>query len=138
MRNPEETVGGLIDKQSVCYIGSVDADGFPNIKAMFSPREREGIRILYFTTNASSRRTAEYRKNPRACVYFCDRRFYRGVMLMGTMEAVTEDDIRRRIWREGDTMYYPGGVSDPDYCVLKFTAEKGRFYGNFKSEDFDV
>jgi general stress protein 26 len=35
-------------------------------------------------------------------------------------------------------MYYPGGVTDPDYCVLKFTAVKGRYYANFKSEDFDV
>jgi pyridoxamine 5'-phosphate oxidase len=29
-------------------------------------------------------------------------------------------------------------VTDPDYCVLKFTAKSGRFYGNFKSESFDV
>ena len=37
-----------------------------------------------------------------------------------------------------DTMYYPQGVTDPDYCVLKFTAVKGRYYSNFKSEDFEV
>ena len=36
----------------------------------------------------------------------------------------------------GDAMYYPRGVTDPDYCVLKFTAERGRYYSNFKSEDF--
>ena len=30
------------------------------------------------------------------------------------------------------------GVTDPDYCVLKFTAVSGRFYSNFKSEDFVV
>jgi general stress protein 26 len=28
-------------------------------------------------------------------------------------------------------MYYPLGVTDPDYCVLKFTAENGRMYENF-------
>ena len=42
------------------------------------------------------------------------------------------------IWREGDTMYYTLGVTDPDYCVLKFTTLTGRFYRNFKSEDFTV
>ena len=26
------------------------------------------------------------------------------------------------IWRDGDEQYYPGGVTDPNYCVLKFTA----------------
>ncbi len=138
MRNPEQTMENLIDKQSICYVGSAAADGFPNVRAMFSPREREGIRIFYFTTTLSSRHAAQYRENPKACVYFCDRRFYRGVMLTGTMEVLTDDAVRRRIWRDGDTVYYPGGVSDPDYCVLRFTAEQGRFYGNLKSEDFNI
>ena len=40
------------------------------------------------------------------------------------------------VWRDGDTAYYPQGVADPDYCVLKFTAQSGRYYSNFKSEDF--
>ncbi len=35
-------------------------------------------------------------------------------------------------------MYYPLGVTDPDYCVLRFTADAGRFYQNFGSEDFAV
>jgi general stress protein 26 len=35
-------------------------------------------------------------------------------------------------------MYYKGGVTDPDYCVLKFTATKGRFYCNFQHADFEV
>lgn len=138
MRNPEQTIGNLIDQQSICYVGSVDAEGFPNIKAMMAPRVRKGIRVLYFTTNLSSARVKQFRENPKAAVYFCDRRFYRGVMLTGMMEVQTDDDIRRRIWRDGDTKYYSGGVSDPDYCVLCFTAEKGRFYGNFKSDDFHV
>lgn len=40
--------------------------------------------------------------------------------------------------REGDTLYYPKGASDPDYCVLRFTARSGRYYANFKSESFEV
>ena len=35
-------------------------------------------------------------------------------------------------------MYYPEGVTDPDYCVLRFTAETGRYYSNFNSEDFKI
>lgn len=138
MRNVVQTIGNLIDKQGVAYIGSIDADGFPNIKAMLPPRLREGIRYFYFSTNTSSLRVAQYRVEPKACVYFCDRRFYRGVMLRGTMEVLTDAASKERIWREGDTMYYPQGVIDPDYCVLKFTAQEGRYYRNFGSEDFTV
>ena len=42
------------------------------------------------------------------------------------------------IWQEGDTMYYPEGVTDPDYCVLKFIADSGRYYANFHSEIFEI
>ena len=45
------TIGLLIDKQKVAFIGSVRQDGFPGVKAMLAPRKREGIRVFYFTTN---------------------------------------------------------------------------------------
>lgn len=104
--------------------------------AMLAPRKREGIRVFYFTTNTSSRRVAQYRENPKACIYFCDQRFFRGVMLKGRMEVLEDATSKELIWLDGDTMYYSKGVTDPDYCVLRFTAESGRYYSNFKSEDF--
>ena len=138
MRNPKQTIGNLIDKQKTAFISSVDEEGYPNIKAMLPPREREGIRVFYFTTNTSSMRVGQYRNNPKACLYFCDKRFFRGVMLRGKMEVLEDRATKERIWRDGDTMYYAGGINDPDYCVLKFTAETGRYYCNFHSEDFQI
>jgi general stress protein 26 len=138
MRNPEQTIGNLIDKQGVSFVASVDKDGFPNMKAMLPPRKREGIRSFWFTTNTSSMRAAQYRANPKASVYFYDKRFFRGVMLKGAMEVLTDAGSKEMIWQDGDTVYYPGGVTDPDYCVLRFTAVSGRYYANFKSEDFEV
>ena len=79
-----------------------------------------------------------FKNNNKASVYFVDKRFFRGVSLVGTVEVLETIEAKQRIWNEGDEMYYPGGVSDPDYCVLKFTAIKGRYYSNFKSEDFDI
>ena len=136
MRDAEQTIGSLIDKQGVSFISSVDGDGFPNTKAMLPPRKREGIKTFYFTTNTSSMRVAQYRKNPKACIYFFDKRFFRGVMLKGAMEVMEDAASKEMIWHEGDTMYYSQGVTDPDYCVLKFTADSGRYYSNFKTEDF--
>lgn len=138
MRDAEKTVGAMIDRQKTAFIGSVDRDGYPTIKAMLQPRKREGIRTIYLTTNTSSMRVAQYKENDRACIYFCDTRFFKGVMLRGTMEVLTDSASKEMIWREGDTMYYPQGVTDPDYCVLKFKALSGRFYSDFHSEDFSV
>lgn len=138
MRDPEKTIGNLIDRQKTAFIASVDGDGFPNMKAMLSPRKRSGLREIWFSTNTSSMRVNQYRQNPKASVYFYDRRFFRGAMLIGTMEVLEDAAIKEELWERGDTMYYPGGVTDPDYCILKFTAKSGRYYSNFKSEDFDV
>ncbi|MCL1889046.1 MAG: pyridoxamine 5'-phosphate oxidase family protein [Desulfovibrionaceae bacterium] len=138
LKSPEQTIGKLIDRQSVSLIGSVDEDGFPNAKAMLPPRKREGIKNFWFTTNTSSMRVAQYRANPRACVYFFDKKFFRGVMLKGRMEVLEDAGSKEMIWREGDAVYYPGGVTDPDYCVLKFTAGSGRYYANFGSSNFEI
>ena len=134
----EKTIAKLIDKQGVSFISSVDSEGFPNTKAMLPPRMVEGIKTFYFTTNTSSMRASQYKANPKACIYFCDGLSFQGVMLKGMMEVLEDSASKEMIWQEGDTMYYPKGVTDPDYCVLKFTATMGRFYSNFSSESFDI
>ena len=101
-------------------------DGYPITKAMLKPREREGIKTIWFSTNTSSQKVSCFKKNPKASVYFIDKRFFRGVSLIGTMEVLETAEAKERIWRKGDTMYYKEGVTDPDYCVLKFTAVRGR------------
>ena len=138
LRDPVQTIGNLIDKQGVSFISSVGADGFPYTKAMLPPRLREGIKTFYFTTNTGSLRVSQYRENAKACLYFYDKRFFRGVMLKGTMEVLEDPQSKQMIWQEGDTRYYSGGVTDSDYCVLRFTASMGRYYADFKSQEFDI
>lgn len=134
-----ESIIEFIQKQKTAFVGSVDEDGFPNMKAMFTPRKIDG-NCFYFSTNTSSMRAQQFLKNPKASIYFYHRgRFkYEGIMLTGTMEVLQDDEIKREIWCTGDTIYYKQGVTDPDYCVLKFTAMKGRRYCDFKSESFQM
>ena len=138
MKNPEETIGKMIDRAGNSFLAYIDENGYPVTKAMLKPREREGIKTIWFSTNTSSNKVKCFRKNNAASVYFVDKRFFRGVSLVGTMEVLETPEAKERIWRMGDTMYYKQGVTDPDYCVLKFTAVRGRYYSNFKSEDFDI
>ncbi len=130
----------FIQKQNVSFISSIDENGFPNIKAMLKPRKMNGIKEFYFTTNTSSLRVNQYLSNPNASIYFYQKTSYRyvGVMLVGKMEVLTDQDTKNMIWRDGDTMFYKEGVTDPDYCVLKFTAESGRYYSNLKTESFEI
>ena len=41
MRDAEKTVGNMIDKLKTAFIGSIDSEGFPTIKAMLQPRKRD-------------------------------------------------------------------------------------------------
>ena len=138
MKNPEETVGKMIDKSGTSFVSYVDEDGYPITKAMLKPRKRNGIKEIWFSTNTSSDKVRYFRKNNKASIYFIDKRYFRGVSLIGTIEVLETTEAKEMIWQTGDEMFYKEGVSDPDYCVLKFTAHKGRYYSNFKSENFDI
>ena len=130
----------FVGKQDVSFVCSVDDDGFPNVKAMLKPRKRNGLKEFWFSTNTSSMRIRQYLENPKASVYFYHKGLihYEGVMLKGTMEVLTDQETKDMIWRKGDTIFYKEGVTDPDYCVLKFTAESGRYYKDLKTESFPV
>ena len=133
-------IEGFIDKQKVSFICSIDDGGFPNVKAMLKPRKRIGLKEFYFSTNTSSMRVRQFLANPKASIYFYHKGLikYVGVMLTGKMEVLTDQETKNVIWRRGDTLFYKQGVTDPDYCVIKFTAEKGRYYCDLKTEDFKI
>jgi len=134
----KELIAQMADTLPITFISSIDMDGFPWTKAMLSPRVREGIKVFYFTTNTFSLRVAHYKNNSKASIYFCDAEKFQGVMLRGTMQVLTDNASKEMIWRDGDTQYYPGGVTDPNYCVLKFTATDGRFYSDFYPRSFII
>lgn len=133
-----DVLANLIKNARNSIVTSVDRNGCPHTKALLAPRKTESIKSLYFSTNYSSQKVSMYLENPKACVYFFDGAAFKGLLLTGTMEVMQDAATRVMVWHDGDELYYPIGVSDPDYCVLKFTAQHGRYYSNFKSEDFDI
>ena len=130
----------FISKRRVAFVTSVDSEGFPNIKAMLLPKKRDGLEVFYFSTNTSSMRVGQYRQNPKASIYFYRKGLirYEGIMLKGTMEVLEDENIKRELWGIGDKMFYPGGMTDPDYCVLRFTAREGRYYRDLRTKNFDI
>ena len=131
-------IAEMADSLPVTYISSVDNEGYPCTKAMLAPRKREGIKTFFFTTNTFSLRVAHYKANPKSSIYFCDAEGFKGMMLRGKMEVLTDAKSKEMIWRKGDEQYYPEGITDPNYCVLKFTATDGRFYSDFYPRSFVI
>jgi general stress protein 26 len=118
----------------------IGTDGYPLAKAVVPGKYRESIKEIYFCTNTSSRFAAEINKNPKACVYFYSRKIiWKGCMLKGKMEIVSDPALKEKYWQNKFKSAYPEkSYADPDFCVLKFVSEAGRFYSWFKPEDFEI
>ncbi len=127
----------LVERSEIAMLGSNGDDGYPNIKAMIN-MEHEGLKTVWFSTNTSSRRVGQFLQDSKACVYYVDFDQWMGLMLVGTAEVLQDMECKQRLWRAGFERYYPEGVTDPDYSVLRFTAEWGNFYHALANVTFEV
>jgi general stress protein 26 len=127
----------LVDNAAVCLLGSNGEDGFPYIKAVLNLRH-EGFKTFWFDTNTSSKRVRQLKKDSRASLYFVDEINFKGLMLLGTAEVLRDLASRRLLWTKDSEFYYPLGIDDPDYTVLRFTATLGNYYHGLKNIDFTV
>jgi pyridoxamine 5'-phosphate oxidase len=133
----KKDINKLIEDSTNVIVSSVDEDGFPNVKKMYTIKN-EGIKTFWFSTNVSAIRTQQWLKNPKSSIYFYNDAEVRGLMLIGEMQVCTDNETKQRFWKEGDEEYYPLGPTDPDYCMLKFTAVKGNYFFYGLKEIFHV
>lgn len=127
----------LVNNAKIAMLGTNGNDGYPNIKAMIKA-ENQGLNRIWFSTNTSSKRVAQLLRDPKACVYFVDCDQWKGLMLVGTVEVLQDAESRQRLWTEGNERYYPLGVTDPDYSVLRFTARWGNYYHALSNVTFEL
>ena len=127
----------LASRSGIAMVGTNGDNGYPNIKAMLK-MENEGLNRIWFSTNTSSRRVGQLVQNSKTCVYFVDFEQWKGLMLVGDVEVLQDIESRQRLWREGFEKYYPLGVTDPDYSVLRFTAQWGNYYYALSNVTFEL
>ncbi len=133
----KKEIASLVEEAKVFQISSVDEMGYPNTKAVLM-LQHDGLVTHYISTNYSAKRTQQFLKNPKACIYFFDAAHFMGLMLVGTMEVCTDRYHREMLWRDGFDIYYPKGIDDEDYCILKFTSEWGNYYHGLKNTTFRI
>jgi len=127
----------LANAAEIVMLGTNGDNGYPHIKAMLK-MENEGLKTIWFSTNTSSKRIAQLKRDPKTCVYFVDFENRMGLMLIGEVEILQDANARERLWREGYERYYPQGIDDPDYSVLRFTAEWGNYYHALQNVTFSL
>lgn len=147
----ESALLGLIESLPFVYLSTIDADGFPSTRAMLNLRNKELYPHLpklynkeknpftvYLTTNTSSVKMKEVQRNDKVCLYFCDSPNYRGIMLRGQIQTITDKRFKLRTWMEEWTHFYPGGILSEDFTLLRFIPDKLKSYGDLNVITEDI
>ena len=141
----------LIEESKAAYLTTIDPDGFPITRAMFNLRNKDQFPefseffenqqnqfTIYISTNTSSSKVTHLDKNPKMCVYFCDAEDFKGFMLGGSVEIVDDKELKKTIWLDWWTRYYPEGVEDPDYTLLRLEPKNARYYHKLNHAKFEL
>lgn len=111
----------IVKAEKTAVIALIDEDGFPKASTI-SNIKTDGIKHAWFTTSLTSGKAKCLRIGNKAGLCYCDGD--NNISLMGTIEILTEPGIKKELWEDGLGSFFPGGAEDPNYCVLKFTADK--------------
>jgi len=107
----------LMKKAEVAYLSSIDESGYPRTATMCSLKT-EGINTVWFSTGTNSHKVNNYIRNPKASV--CFSLDGNNVTLNGEMTIVEDMNVKTELWVDWFIKHFPLGVTDPNYCVLKF------------------
>lgn len=137
MEDLQDNIINLIERQEVCFLSFIDENDFPSTRTMLNPRKHQGLKEFYLTTNTQSKKVQALLHDSRAGLYFYDRSLYRGIAFTGNVEVIYDQAVKDEVWRDMDIIFYKSNT-DPDYCVLKFTAEFARYYQDYGSTDIKL
>lgn len=117
--------GELLERCPTVTFATINGEGFPRPVPVRTLRTDDALTI-WFATGIDSEKVAHIRRNMRTGASFYDRDD--SVSLIGHAEVVTDPETLRDMWQPWLEAHFPGGPSDANYCLVKFTPGEGVFY----------
>jgi general stress protein 26 len=116
-------VSELIKNNRYAKLITFGPDGAPRARIMTNlPMDKD--MVIWFATGLSTSKIRDIRKNPNVCVFIDDPDDQTNASIVGTAEIVTEKKLLKKFWQEVFGFFFPGGPTDPDYCLLKIVPKK--------------
>lgn len=115
-----EIVGKTTRETGYCALSLIDLDGYPTTSTI-SASKVDGIHWITFCTGLNSPKADRIRKCNRASVCFNSIEY--NITLVGTIEILTDPDVKKEMWYDGLTQHF-SGPDDSNYCVLRFKTER--------------
>ncbi len=125
----------LLDNVSVAALTSINENGYPRTCVM-GKAGNNSFREIYFITSKRSKlngKATHFEHNSKASVcYFLG---HDSVTLIGNVEFVEDRATQERIWSEEHRRFFPKGLDDPKFRLLKFHTIEATFWieGKFRT-----
>ncbi|HEY3417511.1 MAG TPA: pyridoxamine 5'-phosphate oxidase family protein [Armatimonadota bacterium] len=139
----------LVERADDLFVTTLNSAGYPITRVMFNlhnptrfPQQAAYLRALrdgclYLGTNTSSAKVAQLRANPRITLYVHPSGSWEGVCIVGDAEEVADRAVKQGLWQDEWTMYYPGGVADPDFTVIRVHPLFAEYYHEMHKDVID-
>lgn len=115
----------IIRNASVATIAKIDDKGYPRASTI-SNIKTDGVKTIWFSTGLRSSKVKFFLQNNKASVCYCDGE--NNITLIGTIDVLTDPELKKQLWLDWFINHFPGGISDPNYCILKFTTKEVTFW----------
>lgn len=115
----------MLQRCEVVVLTSINKEGYPRPVPM-SKITSEDISTIWMSTGLDSLKTKDFLSNPKAGLCFQEKG--NSVALMGEVEVVTDDKQKQEYWQDWFIAHFPGGPTDPNYVLLKFTANHATYW----------
>jgi general stress protein 26 len=119
----KKSVVDLISRNRYAKLITFGQDGAPRARIMTNLPMGKDMAI-WFATGLSTSKIQDIKKNPNVSVFVDDPNDQTNASIIGKAEIVTDDRLRKKFWQEPFGFFFPGGPSDPDYCLIKITPKK--------------
>ena len=138
--NPKllEKANEMIKTFEHASLGVIDESGYPSISAI-SLCNPENISELYFTTTMDSNKRKRLHKNNKASINCYTT--MNNITLVGETEIISDQETKNKYWQDWVKLgadVYPDGISDPNYCFIRFTTKRAALWIDEEGAEFSL
>ena len=133
-----EKMKEFIQRQRHTVLSSINIEGYPFSRVMTILKNTD-CKEFYFLTRVVSLKYEHLKRQPKASLHFYDAATLESVNLTGTLEVFDDDEMKKMVWNKVTTLFiYRLDDTMKDYCLIKFTAKRARFFTKLTSYNFII
>lgn len=122
-----EKLNELLHGIKYCMLTTVEKDGSLRSRPMYTQQE-DFDGDLWFFTGLDNAKIEEIQVDPQVNVSYIADGHKQFVSVSGRAEVIQDRIKIEKMWKPYYKAWFPGGVNDPNLCLLKINAEYAEYW----------